>query len=254
MDDHLPSLVRRMASPGASRAGAFTLIELLVVISIIALLTSLSLFAVKMVREMAYSSVCANNQRQIGMCFLAYANDWDGITPQHWHPQLGNTAGWEQQCNAFLDDPGSMARIYRCPAAVRVFRKLDKGATCYSLGVRLGGSLGGGGSSNPTPIARLGAMLPRSPLLTDGAPYPGEKPLHRVLYSFVLDDWDPGIGIFASPWPWDDKGYCGEDISGFGRGHGSGRGINLLFIDGHSELLELNTFRGYSKSQKAELR
>ncbi len=57
---------------------AFTLIELLVVIAIIALLMAIVMPALHKAKEIAATSVCLSNQRQISMAYYIYAEDNDG--------------------------------------------------------------------------------------------------------------------------------------------------------------------------------
>src|SRR5262249_204433 len=61
----------------------FTLIELLVVIAIIAILAAI-LFPVF---AQARATTCLSNQRQLGLAFLAYATDYDGV----WASQVIST-------------------------------------------------------------------------------------------------------------------------------------------------------------------
>ena len=56
----------------------FTLIELLVVISVIAILVSLLLPALKIAREKARSASCNSNLKQVGIAQFLYQNDFDG--------------------------------------------------------------------------------------------------------------------------------------------------------------------------------
>jgi prepilin-type N-terminal cleavage/methylation domain-containing protein len=67
-----------------SRRGAgFTLVELLVVIAIIAVLASLILPAMDKAKARAKLSRCISNQRQIGLSFHLYTQDYDDYFPRH---------------------------------------------------------------------------------------------------------------------------------------------------------------------------
>ena len=60
---------------------AFTLIELLVVIAIIAILAAILFPVFAGVCEKGRQTVCASNEKQLGVAFLEYASDFDGTFP-----------------------------------------------------------------------------------------------------------------------------------------------------------------------------
>ena len=59
----------------------FTLIELLVVIAIIAILAAILFPVFAKVREKARQISCASNEKQLGIAFLAYVQDYDETLP-----------------------------------------------------------------------------------------------------------------------------------------------------------------------------
>ncbi len=65
----------------ASACSAFSLIELLVVVSIIAILASMLLSGVAVVKTAARGATCASHMRQLAMCVQAYAQDNDSMLP-----------------------------------------------------------------------------------------------------------------------------------------------------------------------------
>lgn len=115
----------------------FTLIELLVVISIIALLISLLLPALKNARSVARSLECLSGLKQMGLAYQSYASDFDSqIPPTNETPDSVNTyqmniwgyklwtyAGYEVRTplgGLRGRDTGETARtnIFLCPVSV----------------------------------------------------------------------------------------------------------------------------------------
>jgi len=106
----------------------FTLIELLVVVTIIAVLASLLLPSISMVRNAAVKTQCKSNQRQLVMAILGYANDFNDVAPLCHNansPKQGNywmRRGWQWNSGfGLLYSSGILdtRRAYYCPGMKR---------------------------------------------------------------------------------------------------------------------------------------
>lgn len=228
------------------RRTAFTLIELLVVISIIALLISILLPALKAAREQAKNASCLSNLRQMGQLSHVYATENNGALPYgsngaaaasriEWHHLLqGALTGTTPQGPTNDVD---FSPIFACPG-----RAIDEGKKHYAgLTYVFKNSTYKGGAYRLEWAKRPSEVL----LLADaGQYYPGTGGGNSdvTLYGNIAASWsfDPAKASNDNPIATPDPGsFTDGPASPAGAmvrfRHQSNTAANILFMDGHAE-------------------
>lgn len=106
----------------------FTLLELLICISIIAILASLLLPALKATQDTAKRIKCAGNEKQIGAALMFYVSDSNeympccGASPYYWYDQIWTAGQYLPDPRLYSYDEVSKANarkgwtVYQCPS------------------------------------------------------------------------------------------------------------------------------------------
>lgn len=233
------------------KRSAFTLIELLVVIAIIAILAAILFPVFAQAREKARQTTCASNQKQIGLAFTQYSQDFDETLPDVDIPGNPSTAGgpWDRLIRPYTsitvtagntgqNEAQAIARaaIFFCPSDF--ISRADPGdgrqytPRSYQY-VRARGCAGAiantaRGVAQPgiggLPIARIGQ--PAGTLLMVELPSSSSTTQNQFAPSADRPSGGfPGCGS-------QDSGGAPTRYIGIGKTNHNG-GWNYLFVDGH---------------------
>ena len=106
----------RSGTHSTSTFAAFTLIELLVVIAIIAILAAMLLPALSKAKSRAHGISCVNNNKQLVLAWMMYADDNDGkVAPnpsgEGNRAGYGTTAAYPAWVGGWLESPTSGAAV-----------------------------------------------------------------------------------------------------------------------------------------------
>ncbi len=216
----------------------FTLIELLVVIAIIAILAAILFPVFARAREKARQTACLSNDKQLGLGFSQYMQDYDEILPTvvcpdpcSLSPIRGNVYHlWADQIYPYVKSPG----VFICPDD----KPNENGSTTADAG-----TWDYGNSSNKgADISYAANYFLSDTLSRTGNQYPLASATAPASTWLLADAVDGGGGCYyhaqRMPWlnnsPWS---VCGNIPPAVPRHSG---GFVIVFLDGHAKWMSAN--------------
>jgi prepilin-type processing-associated H-X9-DG protein len=152
------------------------------------------------VREMARSTSCISDMKQIGMGLIQYTQDNDGypppIDPDNW------SHTWRNTISPYLKDP----RIYKCPTRANSRIGLDGLPNDYSVVYTKNGF-----------FVPIGSTRVTNASIDDGG---------SLIILCESNDYGPSINIDANPQAFEQRLWVGHT-----------KGSNYAFLDGHVKWL-----------------
>jgi len=220
-----------LAPPPKHRHQGFTLIELLVVIAIIAILAAILFPVFQKVRENARRASCLSNEKQLGLAFTQYFQDYDEKYP-------GVNATYYKAGGAFSDYKGGWANmiypfvkstgVYACPDDSTASPKCS-----YSMNYAVWNNDNNDSASNGLSLSQFSAPA-STILLWEGRTTPGDPsiPVTNAATAIGQADWD-GTQL---------ANYHDKDTT---------HAANYLAADGHAKYLKFPAVSWWNNSTVA---
>lgn len=202
----------------------FTLIELLVVIAIIAILAAILFPVFAKVREKARQTSCLSNEKQLGIGFMQYAQDYDEAFPYTPYWDTNNKA-WGSAIYSYVKS----TQLYQCPDDTHV------AATTAAVSYAFNGDMADTNIGVTVPLFKLSLLnAPASTIMlfeVTGVTADVTNP---------ANDYSPAGNGGAWRWSSYDTGEMGQPPhnSSIDVIYNTGRhtdGSNYLLADGHAK-------------------
>jgi prepilin-type N-terminal cleavage/methylation domain-containing protein/prepilin-type processing-associated H-X9-DG protein len=219
----------------------FTLIELLVVIAIIAILAAILFPVFAQAREKARQAACLNNEKQIGLALLQYAQDYDETFPMRYGenaplPDMPlHQVTWKDRLNIYIKNKN----VFVCPSnpASEVPDIKQLFATGYAMWLPEGDAYAkmaffAPGSAAPQPLSGVDDSANALVIVETSSRFPDTGPNGAYVEPAVASST-----MVEGPSTWNS-------------GHSKKKG-NIIYLDGHAKYMSLkNTFNetnGYNQ-------
>lgn len=212
-----------------SRLLAFTLLELLVVISIIAILASLLLPALKEANETSRGILCSSNMKQMALGVSMYADDKSGWLPLgggsgEWRIDVYNYIGGREDISSLTDLQKlsyilSRNKLFSCPSLSDSIKSLSSLISGMGWNYKYMG------------YKEFDVVYPSPRVMTSRIPRPSET----IMFGDTSDDY--------SAWVHNLHIYTPGDLGWIIIPRHSGR-INMACADGHIDSNKTSFFCG----------